>query len=183
MADDRVTLLQEADDRLALDHGAVALHGADDRPALRHDVTGGVLHGSAPGRPLVHMVCWDEEPFQVEVEVGGRVALTGDVDAPVVVRMQHEFANDHHQTLAVDPVDHTLHVDTALASPIHHALQLRTPLELRFCNPWHVASDYVMEITLGDSRVIGVRLTGATVATPQPCDDECPPPSTGRTHP
>lgn len=187
MDEERVTLVQEDNDRLALDHGAVALHGADDRPAVRHDVTGAVLHGTAPDRPLVHMVCWDEEPCPVqvsgEVAVNGRVALTGDEHAPVVVRMQHEFVTDHHQSIAVEPVDHTLHVDTALAAPMHHALQMRTPLELRFCNPWHVASDYHLEITLGQSRVLGFRLTGATVATPQPCEADCPPPTTGGTHP
>lgn len=181
MADDRVTIVQDEGARLAHDHGAVAVHGADSQPAVRHEVAGGVVHATAAGKPLVHMVCWDEEPCPVELS--GRVALVGDADAPVLVRMQHEFANDHHQTHAMEPVDHTLHVDSALASPIHHALQLRTPLEVRFCNPWNIASDYRVEITLGDSRVIAVRLTGATVATPQPCDDACPPGTTVRSHP
>src|SRR4051794_1778350 len=164
VTDDRVTLTQDEGARLALDHGAVALQGAQG-PALKHEVA--MVHATPPGAPLVHMVCWDEEPCDVELR--GRVELVGDPDAPLVVRMGHEFLSDHHQTHVVEPVDHTLHVDTALAAPIHHALQMRTPLELRFCNPWHVTSDYRMEITLGDSRVIGVRLTGATVATPQPC--------------
>lgn len=177
MADDRTTVLQDEGDRFALDHGAVGLHGVADRPALRHDVGGHVVHGTAQGRPLVHMVCWDEEPCAVEVS--GRLAITGDPDEPLVVRMQHEFATDHHQTLAIEPVDHTLHVDTALAAPINHALQMSTPLELRFCNPWHVASDYRMEMTLGGNRLLGVRLTGATVATPQPYDEPSPPSSTG----
>ena len=148
---------------------------------MRHDVSGGVVHGTVPGKPLVHMVCWGEEPCNLEVN--GHVTLAGDPEAPVVVHMQHEFASDHHQTLSVDPVDHTLHVDSAVAKPIHHALQMRTPLEVRFCNPWHVASDYRMEINLGQNRVIGIRLTGATVATPQPCEGDCPPPKNGRTHP
>jgi hypothetical protein len=179
MADDRTVVLQDDGARFAMDHGAVGLHGVADRPALRHDIGGQVVHRTAQDRPLVHMVCWAEEPCAVEVS--GRLALTGDPDAPVVVRMLHEFATDHHQTVAVEPVDHTLHIDSALAAPIHHALQLRTPLELRFCNPWHLTSDYRMEITLGDSRVIGVRLTGATIATPQQCEAPCPPTSTGRT--
>ena len=56
------------------------------------------------------------------------------------------------------------------------AVILRTPLQLRFCNPWHIASDYTVEVTLGERRLWSVRLTGATVATPQPCaDDGCPP--------
>jgi hypothetical protein len=181
VADDRTTILQDDGDQFALDHGAVALHGADKEPAIRHDVTGGILHGTVPGQPLVHMVCWEEEPCIVELR--GRVTVAGDPEAPVSVRMQHEFTNDHHQTLSVDPVDHTLHVDSELDRPMHHALQMRTPLEVRFCNPWHVASDYRVEINLGNSRVIGIRLTGATVATPQPCEPECPPAQAKRTHP
>jgi hypothetical protein len=75
-------------------------------------------------------------------------------------------------------------VNTQLAQPIHHALQLRTPLELRFCNPWHLVSDYILEINLGNNRVISVRLTGATVATPQPCDNQgCPPAQAQPDHP
>lgn len=181
MTDDRVTILQDAGDRLAHDHGALVVQGASDQPALRHDVAGGILHATAPGKPLVHMVCWGEE--SVDVELTGQVTLAGSPDSPVLVHMQHEFTGDHHQTLAVDPVDHTLHVDTALAAPIHHALQMRTPLDVRFCNPWHIASDYRVEINVGARRVIGIRLTGATVATPQPCEPDCPPPKTGRTHP
>lgn len=185
MAVERRIITQDEDSRFALEHGAVAVHGVRDEPAVRHEIAGAVLHGSAPGQPLMHVVCWDEEPCHVEVEVNGRVALTGDAEAPVVVRMQHEFTTDHHQTLAVEPVDHTLHVDSALASPIHHALQLRTPLEVRFCNPWHIASDYQVEVNLGQNRVIGIRLSGATIATPQPCSGQegCPPTEKERAHP
>jgi hypothetical protein len=172
MADNRTTILQDDGDRFALDHGGVALHGSDQQPSIRHDVNGVVAHRTLPGQALVHMVCWEEEPCAVELS--GKVTLAGDPDAPVQVRMRHEFANDHHQTLAVEPVDHTVHVDTALDKPVHHALQMRTPLEVRFCNPWHIASDYRLDIDLGRNRVIGIRLTGATVATPQPCDPPCP---------
>ena len=67
----------------------------------------------------------------------------------------------------------------------HHALQMRTPLQVRFCNSWQIASDYTIEIRLGDNRVIGVRLTGATVAKPLPCDDDepCAPVVTHPLHP
>lgn len=173
------TIVQVDGDRFALDHGPVGLHGVCDEPALQHAFSGGVVHSTDPERPLVHMVCWAEEPCQVE----GRVTLVGDEAEPVVVRMQHEFATDHHQTLTVDPVDHNLTVSTAAASPIHHALQLRTPLDVRFCNPWHVASDYQVEVNLGNNRVIGIRLTGATIATPQPCQEPDCPPETRRTVP
>lgn len=178
--DQNITVGQRDGDRFALDHGSVVLHGADDTAPLAHEVAASITHGTAEGRPLVHMLCWDTEPC--DVSVSGTVALVGNEDAPVVVKMQHEFTGDHHQTLAVDPVDHTLHLDTAAAAPIHHALQLRTPLDVRFCNPWHIASDYVVEVNLGNNRVIGIRLTGATVATPQPCEDPCPPPA-GRKQP
>ncbi|HLA43848.1 MAG TPA: hypothetical protein VJZ27_10450, partial [Aggregatilineales bacterium] len=79
--------------------------------------------------------------------------------------------------------DHTLKVDTKLAEPIHHALQLRTPLSVHFCNAWHIASDYVVQVAAGERTLFSIRLTGATVATPQPCDDNenCDPPY--KTHP
>jgi hypothetical protein len=82
-------------------------------------------------------------------------------------------------------------METQLADPIHHALQMRTPLQLRFCNPWHVVSDYRMEIHLGENRVISVRLTGATVASPNRAltspvhlmtPDRCTPNITARSH-
>lgn len=158
--------------------GGVALYGDAQQSRLRHDLSGLVEHGTKAGSPLVHMVCWDAEPCPVAV--GGEVSLVGDADRPI----RHEIVGEHHQTMRVDPLEHSLHVDTKLAAPIHHALQMRTPLELRFCNPWQVASDYRLEINLWNSKVISVRLTGATVATPQPCDTEgCPPVDAGPTHP
>lgn len=178
MADQDRVIEQVPGDRFALDHGAVALHGADGQAAIRHHVDGALAHTTPPGRPLVHMVCWGQED-PAAVDVRAAVTVAGDPDAPVQLRMQHEFVNDHHQTLAVEPVDHTLHVDTKLAEPIHHALQLRTPLEVRFCNPWHIASDYRLELTIGKTPVVGIRLTGATVATPQPCEPPCPPGQAG----
>jgi hypothetical protein len=140
-----------------------------------------MVHGTQPGHPLVHMVCWAEEPCTVNVR--GTLTVAGDPKAPVRVRMQHEFTNDHHQTLSVEPVEHTVHLDTALATPIHHALQMRTPLDVRFTNPWHIASDYRLEINLGNNRVIGIRLTGATVATPQPYQESGPSADAQNTHP
>jgi hypothetical protein len=169
-----VVLTQPEGERLALDHaGSVALHGDDDCAPMRHDVGARLTHVTE--RPLVHMVCWDEDDL-CRVQVEGRVTLAGDEKAPLHVTMAHRFENDHRQTHRIEPVDHTMHLPTALASPIHHALQMRTPLQLRFCNPWHIASDYTVEVTLGERRLWSVRLTGATVATPQPCaDDDCPP--------
>ncbi len=159
--------------------GAVALFSDPDHPDLRHRFGGEVVHGTDPARPLMHVVCWDTEPCPVAVR--GEVALVGDPERPI----RHEIVGEHRQLLRVEELEHSVHMQTQLADPIHHALQMRTPLQLRFCNPWHVASDYRMEIRLGDNRVISVRLTGATVATPQPCPDEsCPPPDDpGPLHP
>jgi hypothetical protein len=164
MADERRIIAQDAGGRFGLDHGAVALYGNEKTP-------------------LVHMVCWDEEPCAVEVN--GRVVLAGDPQAPVDVQMHHAFDNVHHQAHTLEPVDHTMHVDSALDKPIHHALQMRTPLQVRFCNPWQIASDYRVEVNLGNNRVVSIRLTGATVATPQPCVDEvpCAPTSVTAVHP
>lgn len=138
---------------------------------MKHDVA----HFSSTERPLVHMVCWEEEN-SCRVTVDGAVTLRGDDKSPVNVRMDHAFHGDHHQTHEVAPLDHTLNVRTALAEPMHHALQMRTPLQLRFCNPWHVASDYQLDIRFGKNQIASVRLTGATVATPQPCEAPCPEP-------
>ncbi|HXG35142.1 MAG TPA: hypothetical protein VNJ11_17385 [Bryobacteraceae bacterium] len=186
-----VTLTQKPGERLA---GEVAVYGAEKQPAIQHVIQ------SSPQRPIVHMVCWDEED-RCPVDVKGRVTLAGDAKEPirlemvqeepcrvqvevagdekrpVRVRMAHVFENPHLQEHKVAPLDHTLRVSTKLAEPIHHALQMRTPLELRFCNPWHLASDYMVEVRLADSRLISIRITGATVASPQPCPEEkpCPP--------
>jgi hypothetical protein len=126
--------------------------------------------GTAPQHPLVHMVCWDAEACKVQV--AGRVTLAGDEKAPFAVKMSHHFANDHHQTHKVEPLDHALKVNTALASPIHHALQLRTPLQVRFCNTWEAASDYEVELRVGERSLLSLRLKGTTTCTPRPCPDE-----------
>jgi hypothetical protein len=170
MAADEVILRQNEGDALRLDHGgAVDLkHGGEvelgHHGRVEHRVGAELVHATPPERPLVHMVMWDEN---ANVELGGRVTLTGDEKQPLHVRMHHAFDNEHRQAHRFE---------TALDHPVHHALQMRTPLQVRFCNVWQIASDYTIEIRLGDNRVIGVRLTGATVAKPLPCEDEpCPP--------
>jgi hypothetical protein len=181
MADDEQTIIvtQHDDDQFALEHGgALALYGDKDQPALQHEFAGQVIHRTAPQFPLVHVVGWDEEN-QVKAELSGRVTLVGDEEMPLQVRMVHEFANTHNHSHEVhlQPVDHTLKVNTKLHEPIHHALQLRTPVQLRFCNPWHVGSDYTIEFRLAGFGLISIRVTGATTVTPQPCegDEPCPP--------
>lgn len=180
MADEKKTVVitQEANEKLALDHsGGVALFGSKEQPAInaRHHGEGHIVHSTAPQKPLVHMVCWDSDDA-CRLDVSGRVVLAGDEKAPIGVMMAHRFSNPHEQTHKVDPLDHTLRVSTTLAQPIHHALQMRTPLQVRFCNPWHVASDYTVDVKIGDRSLFSIRLTGATVAKPQPCpEDPCPP--------
>jgi hypothetical protein len=131
--------------------GGLALYGDGRRPALKH------LHSTGEHAPLVHVVCWDEtRPC--------KVGVSGNIT--------------HNQHLKVDPLEHELKVATKLAEPIHHALQMRTPLELRFCNPWHITSNYVFDFTMGKSQVLSIRLTGATACVPQPCkaEEPCAPP-------
>lgn len=177
MAEEETNIItQKEGERFALDHqGALSLYGEKEKDALQHEFAGQIVHTTV--KPLVHLVCWGEEK-PCEVEVSGKVTLTGDKDAPVEVKMTHHFANEHHQLLTVEPLDHHLKVETALAEPIHHAMQLRTPVQMRFANPWHLASDYMVEVKLGKSQLMTIRLTGATIATPQPAADElpCPPP-------
>jgi hypothetical protein len=173
--DENVTILQKDDKPFAVQaEGGLALYGSGKQPALQHVFSGQVVHTTP--QPLVHVICWQEDEA-CPVEVSGRVALVGDKEAPIEVRMTHVFGNEMNENVQLKPFDHTMKLDTALADPIHHALQLRTPVQLRFCNPWHVASDYQVDVKVGKSTVISIRLTGATVATPQPCADEqpCPP--------
>lgn len=179
-----IIVTQNEGDRFTQEHhGAVALYGDRGEDPLQHRFGGEVVHATLPQRPLVHMVCWDQDDVG-RVEVTGQVTLAGDEAAPLHLRMRHEFANDHHQSHSVAPLDHALQVTTRLAEPIHHALQMRTPVQLRFCNPWHIVSDYALEIGLGNNRRVSLRLTGATICTPQPCQDApCPPPDTQPGHP
>jgi hypothetical protein len=143
-------------------NGAIALYGDAQKPSLKH------VHATSPQSPLVHMVCWDES-HPCKVEVSGKVELTGSEKHPVQVKMSHHFTNTHHQAVKME---------TKLADPIHHALQLRTPLQVQFCYPWHITSNYVVGIKLGRTEIISISLTGATIASPQPCaeDKPCPQP-------
>lgn len=174
MADGETRIISQPEGeafRIAHD-GVVRVQGGCQDDPLNHRVAGEVVHATPADRPLVHMVLWDED---CACEVNGRIVVAGDADAPVKVDMRHAFTDVHEQAHVVR---------TALAEPIHHALQMRTPLQVRFCNAWNIASDYTMEINLGQNRLISLRLTGATVAKPQPCEDEpCAPVVTRPIHP
>jgi hypothetical protein len=176
MPEEKSVIIRQLGGERFAHHGELMLHGGDCPPLQHH-----VVHQTQ--RPLVHMVCWQEES-RCNVDVEGTVTVRGDEKSPLQVRMDHRFSTPHHQTHEVAPLDHTLKVSTALAKPIHHALQMRTPLQLRFCNAWHLASDYVLEVRFADSRIAAVRLTGATVATPQPCEEApCEPVDDTPVHP
>lgn len=167
MADqEEVTLRQAEGDALRVKHegqlhashcGALQVHGDAKADPLQHRVGAELVHVTPPDRPLVHMMLWDDER-----QVSGRVTISGDASAPVHAKLHHSFDNEHRQVHRID---------SSLAAPVHHALQMRTPLQVRFCNTWQIASDYSLEIRLGDNRVIGVHLTGATIAKPLPCPD------------
>ncbi len=147
---------------------AFAVSGSDCDDPLSHNLGGEVTHRT--DKPLVHMHLWNEECVG---KLDGKVEVSGNAEAPVA--LQHRFPDEHNQTHEMK---------TALDAPVHHALQMRTPLQVRFCNSWHVASDYTIGVTAGDRQLFGIRLTGATVATPQPCpEEECAPTHTKPTHP
>ncbi|MGH2537021.1 MAG: hypothetical protein ACRDHL_06485 [Candidatus Promineifilaceae bacterium] len=166
MADEVRIITQKKGERFALDHDGVALYGDREYPAIGHQVQGELVHTTA--KPLMHMVCWEEE---CSMNVAARVAVVGDRENPVEVRMQHEFVGEHRQTHQIEPFEHTMRIPTRPAEPIHHALQMQTPLELRFCNPWQVDSSYRVEVAMGRRQLLTIRLQGTSVCRPQPCDD------------
>ena len=194
----RVTLTQDKSDEFSVHHnGEVAVFGSEKQAAIQHVIQ------SSEKQPIVHMVCWDEEE-PCAVDERGRVTLAGDEKSPIALKMIQEkpcevtgtgrvtMVGDEKSPLRVrmthifeDTLVQEHKLTTHLAEPIHHALQMRSPLELRFCNPWHFASDYMVEVTVADSRMLSIRLTGATIANPQPCSDQkpCPPLSVMPTHP
>jgi hypothetical protein len=154
-----VILTQPPDDQLALGHaGAVC---------LQHETPS----------PLVHMVCWKEEDCAA-VAVSGALTVSGDPEAPVVVDMRHHFDGVHAQHLEVAPVEHGLRVHSALAEPIHHALALSAPLQVRFVNGWNVDSAYDIDIRAGERPLLSIHVSGRTVGTPQ-SDPGGPPPAPG----
>lgn len=121
-------------------------------------VQANIVHGT--DKPIVHMHLWNEDCVG---KLDARLEVRGDPEKPVSVG--HRFENSHDQSHKIE---------TTLAKPVHHALQMRTPLQVRFCNAWTLASDYALSVDLRGRRFLDLRLTGATIATPQPCDDkEC----------
>lgn len=133
-----------------------ALSGSEVKDPIRHRVAGDVVHRT--DQPVVHMHLWNEDCVG---KLDHQVHFNADEKSPVNVA--HRFPDVHAQTHKMD---------TSLAEPVHHALQMRTPLQVRFCNSWQVASDYSVQVALRGRPFLDVRLTGATVATPQPCPED-----------
>lgn len=145
-----------------------ALAGSDEHDPLRHRVQGDVIHRT--DQPVVHMHLWNEDCVG---KLEHQVTCHAGEDNPVNVA--HRFPDGH---------DQSHRMETSLAEPIHHALQMRTPLQVRFCNTWQVASDYSVRVALRGRPFLDIRLTGATVATPRPCPDEdCAPDPQPPVHP
>lgn len=176
MADETRIITQPKGERFALDHNGVSLYGDREQPSIRHTVEGKVAHLTP--EPLVHIICWQEEQA-CRVGVDAHVTLSGDRERPVEVRVQHHFANDHKQTLTVERFEHAMSVPTSYKQPIHHALQMTSPVELRFCNPWQIDSAYQLEVRTARARLLSIRLQGSTRCTPLPCDDQPPSPEVG----
>ena len=147
---------------------AFALAGSEKHAPMRHRLQGDLVHHT--DQPVVHMHLWNEDCVG---KLEHQVHHHADEKSPVNVT--HRFPGTHHQTHEMQ---------SSLAEPVHHALQMRTPLQVRFCNTWQVASDYSVKIALRGKPFLDIRLTGATVATPQPCpDDDCPTEDSGPIHP
>jgi hypothetical protein len=169
---------QDADDSNQTElKGGLALYGVKDLNPIQHEFNGQVIHRTAPESPLVHVVGWSSGD-EVEMILSGRVELTNTRETPLHVRLAHEFPEIHRQSheVTIAPVDHTLKVNTRASDPIHHALQLLTPLQLRFCNVFLVKSDYRIIANVNGATMVDIHLSGETTIIPQPCDDEGPGP-------
>jgi hypothetical protein len=155
----------------------VALEGQepDDQGCLHPIVHHGVLahEGGAAERPLRHVLRMDQD---VPCELGhsGEMRHTGDPERPVPLDMRHSSPEPVVLDLKVNQARHALAVDTSLTEPMHHALQLKTPLQVRFVNPWEAKSDYAMTVELAGRPLLSFKLQGTTTlrpeaAPPDPC--------------
>jgi hypothetical protein len=137
-----------------------ALSGSDPDDPIRHRISAETVLRT--DQPVVHMHLWNE---QCVGQLEHKVASVTTPKTPFDVA--HRFPDGHQQRHEIA---------STLAAPVHHALQMRTPLQIRFCNTWQVASDYSVSVALRGRPFLDIRLVGATVATPQPCpEDDCAP--------
>jgi len=148
----KVIIRQNPGDELAVEHqGGLAVFGVRSQPAIQHIVDACVVHETQ--KPLVHIHSWD-------VERG-----------PVAVEMTHHFQGEHNQTLHIQPFGHDMRVETRESNPIHHALQMRTPIAVRVgmdCT-CVMESDYTFEVRTAERQLFTMTVKGRTVFK-----DECP---------
>ncbi|MCK6528605.1 hypothetical protein L6R50_13965 [Myxococcota bacterium] len=173
MADETRILTQKEGDalRLRLQGGALDEDGCPD-PVVHQ---GSLAHTGIPGAPpIVHLVRLDEHDCGCSVVHGGTVAHVGDAERPVALDMRHSSTHPVALDVSVARVDHGLDVRTGLQEPIHHALQLKTPVQLRFVNPWEAVSDYAISVHVGTWPAVSIRIRGRTRLTPAPAPpDPC----------
>jgi hypothetical protein len=98
----------------------------------------------------------------------GEVAHTTPPEQPLVHRVCWDETRDVRGRVAVvGDAEEPVTVDHRF--PDHHP-------QTHTVNAWRIASNYTVDIDVAGRRWMSIRLTGATVATPRPCeDDDCPP--------
>lgn len=169
MADETRVITQPPDARFRVEHDGQRPDADCCIHPIVHDAR--LTHAGNPQQPLVHVVQMrQDEPCGVKTS--GELAHIGDPERPVPLEMRHSSPHGPVELdVNVRDVRHSLCVDTGLQDPMHHALQLKTPLQLRFVNPWTADSDYRVSLTLAGRTLLELRVAGRTVLAPQPADD------------
>ena len=168
MADETRVLTTPPGESLRL---SLAGPDAECPPPIPH--AGRLVHEARPGAaPFMHMVCWDEDDT-CNVEHTGVVTHVGDAERPIPLQMRHSGEAPIELRVHLDDTEHGLRVRTGRADPIHHALQLHSPLVVRFADQWTASSDYRIAIQLRQQPFLDIRITGRTTLTPTPVLGEC----------
>jgi len=140
---------------------------------------GTLLHEGHEKRPLYHKVHFTHDESHA---LSHRGALTHRVDpaTPVPLDMRHSTQEPVKLDLQVRSLGHQMGVTTTLQDPIHHALQLKTPLQVRFVNPWHAQSEYSFSLDVAGRTVMSLSVRGSTVFSPREPEPEVAGPSVPR---
>jgi hypothetical protein len=182
MADETRLITQEPDARFRVEHDGQRPDADGCVHPIRHDAR--IVHEGREELPFVHIVQMrQDEPCGVRTS--GELAHVGDPERPVPLEMRHSSPHGPVEIdLRVRQAQHELRVSTDLQDPMHHALQLKTPLQVRFVNPWTAQSDYRVSVTLGNRQLLDVRIAGQTILTPRPAPpDSCTDASLPRVRP
>jgi hypothetical protein len=182
MSDETRIITQAPTDRFRVEHDGQRPDAAGCVHPIRHDAR--LVHeGGREELPFVHLVQMkQDEPCGVRTS--GEIAHVGDPQRPVPLDMRHSSQAPVELDLRVRQLEHELRVSTGLQDPMHHALQLKTPLQVRFVNPWVAQSDYRVSVTLGKRRLIDVHIAGQTILSPRPAPpDPCTDPAGARVRP